>query len=236
MLLLVTLTLHGISATPFAMADERGNQLVFETVDNLWAERLARAAVMEFGAIATGMAYPITGKQVKLAAIHGSLSHAQRIGQALREAAVTKHDPIAAVVRETAGFVLFRGKIVDVQRRTQHGWALGEATFAGVEGDQGASLTVRFQNENLVAVRDGEVVASVPDLIAIIDADSGQAITTERLRYGHRAVVLGIPCPGAWRTPAGIDLGGPRHFGYDIDYLPVEARVEALTGAGTPSR
>jgi uncharacterized protein len=233
---LVTLTLHGMRASPFAMADEHGNQVVLDTIDNFWAERLARAAVMEFGAICSGMAYPINGKQVKAAAIYGSLSYAQRIGKALREAVLTKRDPIAAVVAETAGFVLFRGKIVDVQRRTQHGWALGEATFAGVDGDQGAKLTVRFQNENLVAIREGDIVASVPDLIAILDADTGQAITTERLRYGHRAVVLGIPCPPAWRTQAGIDLGGPRHFGYDIDYVPVETRVEALLGTGAPTR
>jgi DUF917 family protein len=228
---LVTLTLHGMKASPFAMADEHGNQVVLDTVNNFWAERLARAAVMEFGAISSGMAYPVTGAQVKLAAIRGSLSYAQRIGKALREAVVTKTDPIAAVVAETAGHVLFRGKIVDVQRRTQHGWALGEAIFAGVDGDQGRQLAVRFQNENLVALRDGEVVAMVPDLIAILDADSGHAITTERLRYGHRAVVLGIPCPAAWRTPAGIDLGGPRHFGYDIDYVPVETLVGALAAS-----
>jgi DUF917 family protein len=228
---LVTLTLHGISASPFAMSDEHGNQVVLETVDNFWAERLARAAVMEFGAISTGMAYPVTGAQVKVAAIRGSLSYAQRIGNALREAVLAKRDPIAAVVAETTGHVLFRGKIIDVQRRTQHGWALGEAIFAGVDEDQGRQLAVRFQNENLVALRDGEVVATVPDLIAILDADSGQAITTERLRYGHRAVVLGIPCSAAWRTPAGIDLGGPRHFGYDIDYLPVETLVGSLAAS-----
>ena len=33
-----------------------------------------------------------------------------------------------------------------------------------------------------------------------------------------------MPCDEKWRTPAGIDLGGPRHFGYDIDYVPVEQR------------
>jgi len=68
---------------------------------------------------------------------------------------------------------------------------------------------VRFQNENLVAVRDGAVMATAPGFDRHHRTlTSGQAITTERLRYGHRAVVLGIPCPAAWRTPAGIDLGG----------------------------
>jgi len=233
---LVTLTLHGISASPFALADEHGNQVVLDTVDNFWAERIARAAVVEFGAICAGMAYPVTGKQAKLAAIPGSLSYAQRTGRALREAIAAKQDPIAAVLHETNGHVLFRGKIVDVQRRTQRGWALGEATFAGFEADSGHQLVVQFQNENLVAVLDGDIVASVPDLIAILDADTGQAITTERLRYGHRAVVLGIPCAPAWRTAAGLALGGPRHFGYEIDYVPIEVRFAAAPAATAGDR
>lgn len=225
---LVTLTLHGISASPFALADEHGNQVVLDTVDNFWAERVARAAVVEFGAICAGMAYSVTGRQAKVAAIPGSLSYAERTGRALREATASKRDPVAAVLAETKGHLLFRGKIVDVQRRTQKGWALGEAVFSGMDEHAGHELVVRFQNENLVAVLDGDIVASVPDLIAILDADTGQAITTERLRYGHRAVVLGIPCAPAWRTEAGLALGGPRHFGYDIDFVPVEVRFGAV--------
>jgi DUF917 family protein len=228
---LVTLTLHGISAAPFALADEHGNQVVLDTVDNFWAERVARAAVVEFGAICAGMAYSVTGRQAKKAAIPGSLSYAQRTGRAIREAMAAKRDPVEAVIRETNGHLLFQGKIVDVQRRTQRGWALGEAVFSGVGDLTGRQMVVQFQNENLVAVLDGEIVASVPDLISILDADTGQAITTERLRYGQRSVVLGIPCAPAWRTEAGLALGGPRHFGYDIDYSPVETRFGAGTAA-----
>jgi uncharacterized protein len=62
----------------------------------------------------------------------------------------------------------------------------------------------------------------VPDLITVIDSQTGQAITTERLHYGFRVILLGIPCDAQWRTPAGVALGGPRHFGYDIEYTPIE--------------
>jgi uncharacterized protein len=93
--------------------------------------------------------------------------------------------------------------------------------------DLGAQMTIQFQNENLVALRGGDVLASVPDLITILDSESGNAITTEHLRYGYRVVVLGIPCDPKWRTPAGIALGGPRHFGYDIDYSPLKGSVES---------
>ena len=70
--------------------------------------------------------------------------------------------------------------------------------------------------------RDGSVLASTPDLIMLFDADSGEPITTESLRYGFRVSVLGAPCDPRWRTPEGLALVGPHYFGYDVDYVPVE--------------
>jgi DUF917 family protein len=78
----------------------------------------------------------------------------------------------------------------------------------------------------LLAVRDGRVIASVPDLITILDAETGEPVTTEGLRYGFRVVVLGIPCDPRWRTPDGLALVGPRYFNYDIEFVPVEQRLE----------
>jgi DUF917 family protein len=221
---LVTLTMHGIGASPFAIADERGNSVVLYTIDNFWAERFARSISVDMGAICAGAAFPISGKQVREAAVLGSISYTERIGRAIREANAAKRDAIGAILRETNGALIFRGKIVDVQRRTSKGWALGECVLEGMDSDAGSRMVIRFQNENLVAIRDGEIIVSVPDLITIIDSESGQAITTEHLRYGFRVVVLGIPCDAKWRTPAGVELGGPRHFRYDIDYIPLEQR------------
>jgi DUF917 family protein len=61
-----------------------------------------------------------------------------------------------------------------------------------------------------------------PDLITVLDAETGTPITTEGIRYGARCVVIGIPCDNKWRTDRGIELVGPRYFGYDTDYIPVE--------------
>jgi DUF917 family protein len=221
---LVTLTLDGIGITPMAIADERGNCVVVNAIDNHWGERFARSIAIQFGAIAAGVGRPLTGLQVRQSTILDSLSYAERIGRAIREAHAAKQDGVTAILRETNGMVIFRGKIVDVQRRTERGWTLGEAVLDGMDADGGATMIVRFQNENLVAIRNGEIVASVPDLITMLDAESGEAITTEHLHYGFRVVVLGIPCDPKWRTPAGVALAGPRHFGYDIDYQPIEER------------
>jgi hypothetical protein len=131
---------------------------------------------------------------------------------------------VEAVKEVTGSFEIFRGKIIDVQRRTEKGFAKGEAVFQGTDHYEKSSLTLHFQNENLVAIQDGEVVVSVPDLITVLDAETGEPITTESLRYGFRVVILGIPCSPKWRTLEGLKLVGPRYFGYDIDYVPVEEK------------
>jgi hypothetical protein len=221
---LVTLTLYGHSASPLAVADEHGNVTVVDTVNNDWAEKIARPIAVEMGAISGGFGYPISVKDLKEAAILGTVSFAEEIGKAIREAQQSHADPVNAVLETTGGFRLFVGRIVDVARKTQKGWALGETRISGVDTYDGREMTVRFQNEHLVAIENDEIVASVPDLIAILDTERGEPITTENLRYGFRVTVIGIPSDAKWRTPEGIALGGPRHFGYDIDFTPVEQR------------
>jgi DUF917 family protein len=221
---LVTLTLYGHSASPLAVADEHGNVTVVDTVDNTWAEKLARPIAVEMGAISGGFGYPVTVKDLKEAAILGTVSFAEEIGKAIRVAQQSHADPVDAVLETAGGYRLFVGRIIDVARKTQKGWALGETRISGVDAYDGREMTVRFQNEHLVAIENDEIVASVPDLIAILDTERGEPITTENLRYGFRVTVIGIPSDAKWRTPAGIALGGPRHFGYDIDFTPVEQR------------
>lgn len=38
-------------------------------------------------------------------------------------------------------------------------------------------MVICFQNEHLVAIRDGEIVVSAPDLIIILDTETGVPIT-----------------------------------------------------------
>ena len=83
------------------------------------------------------------------------------------------------------------------------------------------------QNEHLVARVDGKIAASVPDLIIMLDSETGEPITTEEMRYGFRVTVIAAPCDPRWRTPEGLELVGPRYFGYDVDYVPIEDRRAA---------
>jgi DUF917 family protein len=80
-----------------------------------------------------------------------------------------------------------------------------------------------------VALDQGQVIASVPDLITVLDSETAEAIATERVRYGQRVTVIALPCDPVWRTARGLLAAGPRAFGYDFDYRPVEELASATT-------
>lgn len=218
---MVTFTLHGVSATPMVMCDDKGNSIVLDTVSNAWTERLARAATIEMGGSSLLTFYPMDGATAKKAVVRGTLSLCARIGATLREAKAAHGDPVAALVDLLDAEVLFHGRIQDIERRTEGGFARGKAVFAGVDEYKGRELRLDFQNEFLIAERDGQVLATTPDLISVIEADSGMPVTTDSLRYGQRLIAIAYPCDPKWTTPAGIDLVGPRYFKYDRDYQPI---------------
>jgi DUF917 family protein len=218
-------TLFGGAAAPMAIADDKGNFSIIDAVDNLWTERLARSHTIDMGCAALIGLYPLPAERLRACTIANSLRTAQELGRLVRETRQAHGDPIAAVLGRLGGFRLFGGKVVDVHRRTEGGFARADVRIDGLHADEGTTLRLQTQNEHLVADRDGEVLASVPDLIIVLDAENGQPITTEDLRYGFRVVVLAVPCDPRWRTEAGLEVVGPRYFGYDFDFVPIEERV-----------
>jgi len=223
---MTTFNVYGVPCSPMTLVDEKGNVVMLDAIDNTWAEKIARAVTIRFGGTAWISLYPMHGRDVKRAGIPHTLSLARDIGRSVREARASKEDPVDAVLGITRGFRLFEGKIVDVERKTVAGFARGEAKLEGINDSAGRSMLIQFQNENLVAIRDDEIVCSVPDLISLLDVDTGLPITTEYLRYGYRVVVVGMPTNEKWRTPEGLEVVGPRYFGYKFDYIPIEERMK----------
>jgi len=215
----VTMHLAGVDPNPGVMTDERGNVLVFSAVSGEWMERLERSAAVEFGGAGAATEYTMTVGQARDATVRGTFTLAIRIGEALTSAV---GDPIAAVLAVAGGYPLMSGKVTDVERRTTKGFVRGSVVIEGLGDDSGRLLRLEIQNENLVALELGTVLASVPDLITVLDTETADAIPTERVRYGQRVTVIAMPCAPVWRSDFGLRMAGPRAFGYDFDYVPVE--------------
>lgn len=205
-------TLTGVAASPLSFADEKGNVGVLRTVDNSWAERIARVACVEMGCSVMIALFPQTGTQARTSMVAGSVSRAVEVGRAIAAARDAHQDPVAHVVEVLGGRELHAGKVVDVQRATTSGFARGRARVDG----PASALELSFQNEHLVARCGDAVLATTPDLIMVLEHDSGEPITTEGLRYGQRVRVIAAPSDPRWHSAEALQMVGPAYFGYDV--------------------
>ncbi|HTV43879.1 MAG TPA: DUF917 domain-containing protein [Stellaceae bacterium] len=211
---------------PCVLYDPRGIEAVVTRVPNWrWMERASRKICVEMGSIASTCKAPRTGAEIKEWGIHFTVSKAIGIGRRVREARQRHADPVAAVLDEARGKLLFRGKVIDVARRTTEGYLRGHVLIDGLDGDRGARLDMAFQNEWVVAWRaegsNRAPLAMSPDLICVLDSQTGEACGTETIRYGRRVTVIALPAPPVFLTPKGLDHVGPRAFGYDLDFHSV---------------
>lgn len=225
---MVTFTIGGMSATPMALTDEKGNSVIFETITNKWTEELARAVTMSCGGSVSVSLYPMTGAQMKAYSVKNIVTRSQKLGEAIRTVKNCADDvtPEEHFLQFSEGYKLFKGKIADVLRETRGAFNFGKVVLEGIGECKGHQAYVEFQNENLTATVDGEILATTPDLICLVDTETFTPVTTDALKYGKRVLVVGLKCFEMWRTQAGIDLVGPRYFGCDTDYIPLEERCK----------
>jgi uncharacterized protein len=207
---------------PCALYDPRGIEAIVAKAPTWkWMERASRKICVEMGSIASTCKAPRTGAEIKEWGIHFTVSKAIGIGRRVQEARRRHDDPIAAILDAAQGRKLFRGKVVDVARRTTEGFLRGRAIIEGLDEDRGTRLEIAFQNEWVVAWRDGMPIAMSPDLICVLDTVSGNAFGTETIGYGRRVTVVALPAPPVFLTPKGLEHVGPRAFGYDLDFHSV---------------
>jgi DUF917 family protein len=219
---MTTLSIGGVKAWPMVCCDERGNKVIIEAISNSWVESISRAVTISMGLASMIGLYVVDGRTLKRWSVRGTITLAIEIGRRIMEAGRSKVNAVEAILEATGGFRLFEGKVTDVQRDLTTGFVRGRALFEGLDADRGGSFELHFQNENLLGLRNGEPCAIVPDLITVLDRETGRPITTEHLRYGQRVTIIGMPCSPIWRSQEGLALVGPRYFKYDLDYVPIE--------------
>ncbi|MDR2793083.1 MAG: DUF917 domain-containing protein [Treponema sp.] len=223
---MVTFTIAGISATPMALTDEKGNCAIFKTITNKWTEELARAVTMSCGGSVSVILYCVDGKTMKNYGVKRIVTRSEKLGKAIREAKHGRLSPEENFLASCEGYKIFRGKITDIRREVRGAFNFGKAIFEGSGEYKDESAFVEFQNENLVVSVEGEIRATTPDLICLVDAETFIPLPTDALKYGKRVLIVGLQCYAAWRSAKGIELVGPRYFGYNTDYIPVERRVK----------
>lgn len=220
---MTTFFIYGAQAAPAAIADDKGNTVVFrDVIDMYWLERFARDTSVAMGAAAGLAIAPMRMDFVRRTAVPGTMTQALDIGRTVLDARKKRQDVVDRVVATTGATVFFTGKITDIHRVLSGGFARGEAVIAGSGDWQGCEGRIAIQNENLVLWVDGVPVIMVPDLIINLDLETGEPLTTEVLRFGQRVAVIGLPVHDLMKTPEAMAVVGPQAFGYpELTFTPL---------------
>lgn len=225
---MVIFNVQGCTANPAIVTDDKGNTLVFDAASNAEEERILRVMSIAMGGACHVIDYAGSGYQMKQHAVRGTVSLAISIGRALRVARRAGHDPFQALIgclRDSSyychGGVLVDGKVVDLERATTGGFAVGRCVLEAFGSSE--RTVIEFQNENLVARRDSAVIASVPDILTFLDRETAEPVATEQLRYGQRLKLVGVSVPPILRSERALAVFGPQAFGIPEPYRPIES-------------
>ncbi|MCC2607159.1 DUF917 domain-containing protein [Planctobacterium marinum] len=224
---MMSYAIEGVSPSPAVAYDYQGNVTSFSTKDTATYERHIRALTVASGGMLTTAEHPMTGKQLKRAIIPGTLSFAIQLGQLLKQHKGNAEQILPALQElfETSLYgtcrLLSCGKIIDKSTQIVGGYDLGQASIMDFS-DTNREIKISIKNEYLLAREGDKVLASVPDLIVIVDYETVQPINAERLRYGQRVAVFAVACPAFFRSEKALAAVSPRCFGFDFDYVPLE--------------
>lgn len=220
-----TFYINQLPIYPVAVANDFGDVVIVkEVVNDERAEALVRAMAVVSGNSVGVVDHPARMGDIKNAVIPGAISYALEIGRAFREAGENRKDIAAEVAKAGGGCILFKGRVSQYSWDTVDGFTIGDVTITGEGEYAGSTYKIWFKNEHIISWKDGSVDVTVPDLICIIKDEEREPLTNPNYEEGMRVTVFGLPAPKEWRTGEGVKAFGPRHFGFDLEYIPLEEK------------
>lgn len=215
-----TFYVKDIPMAPIALATQFGDAMIVkDIVDDMRAESIVRAVAVASGNKIGVADHAITGAQLRNAIIPGALTMALELGKALRLAKENGDDIVEKVCEAGNGKILFKGIVTDWKVEETGGFIYGDTIMKGIGEYEGHEYKVWYKNEHIVSYIDNKVDVSAPDLICIIDKD-GMPVTNPHYENGMELTVFALPAPEIWKTERGLEVFGPRSFGFDFDYVP----------------
>lgn len=209
--------LLGANPSPGFITDCLGNTTIIYANNTLTLEKIGRQVAVAMGSVAAFGFFPLTSKQAEKYTFHKSISKALSIGKVCREAKDAGKDSLEALLTLCKGIKIASGKITDIDRAIARGFLCGTVVIQ----NKTEKIQIDFQNEFLLAKRDGKIMATTPDIIMLIEQETGEPIDSQQVQFGLKVHVIALPAPSLWTTPGGLALVGPRHFGYETDYCSI---------------
>jgi DUF917 family protein len=215
-------TLHPISSV-----DEYGNICIIKNAINvLIAERIGKyLSAASFG-VAAQCGFLMSGKEAKETVISKTVSECLEIGKFIRESRESGQNVLDLLVKKVNGWLLFKGIVSAKETEDKDGYYWGTHTLSGLNEFSGQTFKIWFKNENHISWKNDKPFVTSPDLIIVVDMNTGEPITNTNLKIKDYVGVIGIKAREIFRTEKGLSILGPKHFGFDWSYKPIESLVK----------
>lgn len=212
---------------PISTVDKYGNIAIIKTaINSAMTERIGKSISDASFGLNGDAGILLKGRELKEIAIGGTLSECYKIGRIIKEAREAGEDPVRKTVDEVNGWFLFEGEVTDKDWWDKEGYMWGENTITGTGDFEGHKLKIWFKNENHITWLDDEPYVTSPDIIEVVERDTGEPIVNTDIAEGDKVAVIAMKGRELFRTEKGLEALGPKHFDFDIEYKPIEEVLE----------
>lgn len=213
---------------PYTIGTSWGDLLIGTKVlsHQRW-EDISRA-IATFSGGGCSPAMVMTGKIVKEGTALNTFTLAIDVGKAVIKARETGGDPVEAVVKSSGGYKIFEGKIGAYTNERKWAFIYGHAWIEGTGDYKGKTYKQYYKNENQISWIDEEPYITCPDPFTVLDRETGLGLSNFRTDWwtrGREVAVTAMKACDHWRTPKGLRIYNPKHFGFDIKYVPIEEKL-----------
>lgn len=223
---LTTFNIYGVPISPMSISDWEGNGAILFVKDAMMAERISRHITVAFEGVAGIALYLMNGKVASEVVIPRTLTLSAKVGSILRSCREKGLDPAEALARELNAYILGMGKVVNKTIRTVGGFDVG---VVEVREKNGQSLKVHLKNENIIAEKNGKVLAMAPDLVSWLSIDC-TPLTNADIEVDMNVYVIGFRAHDRLRTERALKVFEHLYLdvGFKISYSPIEELVRNL--------
>ncbi|MEA4962959.1 DUF917 domain-containing protein [Lutispora sp.] len=210
---------------PVASVDEFGNVcLIKDAINYRMVERIGKLIASGAYGLAGQAGFLMTGKEMKETVIPGTLTECYELGKVIRESREKSLDPVGETIKNLNGYLMAKGVVTGKDTKDDLGYYWGTHTITGRDEFEGNVYKIWFKNENHVMWENDVPIITSPDIIVVVNSKTGEPYANPILAIGEEVSVIGLKARKEFRNERAIGVLGPRYFGFDFDYTPIEER------------